>query len=157
MSTVREISDAIADRIDQAQLQIASLNAARSALVGPDAQAPSAPPKAPEAPVAPPAVKAATPRSSVRTRRSGDLVAGQLEDLLRESEDGLSVVALAARADVSDAKVRDRLHNLQRRGEVRNSGSRRTSLWRLVSDEERIAERAAELARASGNRAGTAP
>ena len=102
--------------------------------------------------MAPPAVKAARPRRSGPTRRSGDLVAGQLEDLLRESEDGLSLVALAARADVSDAKVRDRLHELQRQGEVRNSGSRRTSVWRLMSDEERIAARAAELERVSGAR-----
>jgi DNA-binding IclR family transcriptional regulator len=83
-------------------------------------------------------------------------VAGQLEDLLRESEAGLSLVAIAARADVSDAKVRDRLRELQRQGQVRNSGSRRTSLWRLVSDEERIAERAAELERVSGTRADAA-
>ena len=154
MSTVQEISDAIADRIRQAQGQISSLEAARSILVEFDAPAPSPPPRASRAPSAPPAVEAARPRRSGPTRRSGDLVAGQLEDLLRDSDGGLSLVALAARADVSDAKVRDRLHDLQRQGEVRNSGSRRTSVWRLVSDEERIAERAAELERASGTRTG---
>jgi hypothetical protein len=153
MSTVQEISDAIADRIRQAQGQISSLEAARSVLVEPDAPAASAaPPRARRAPVTPPTVKPSRPKRSLPTRRSGDLVAGQLETLLRESADGLSLVALAARAEVSDAKVRDRLQELQRQGEVRNSGSRRTSLWRLVSDEERIAERAAELQRASGAR-----
>jgi hypothetical protein len=61
----------------------------------------------------------------------------------------LSLVALARRAEVSEAKVAERLATLERSGEARRSGPRRTSLWRLVTDEERIAERAAELARAS--------
>jgi hypothetical protein len=163
MSTMREISDAIADRISQVRMQIASLEAARSVLLEPDAPTQSAPkprpqsrPKVTKALVTPPAVASTTSKSSPRTRRSGDLAAGRIEDLLRESEDGLSLVALASRADVSDAKVRDRLHELQRQGLVRNSGSRRTSLWRLVSDEDRIAERAAELERASGTRADAA-
>jgi DNA-binding IclR family transcriptional regulator len=68
---------------------------------------------------------------------------------LRESDGGLSLVALARRSGVSEAKVGERLRTLERSGEARSSGPRRTSLWRLVTDEERIAERAAELARVS--------
>jgi hypothetical protein len=110
----------------------------------PAAQTEPAPPK--------PAADKPAARSSrpAAKRRSGDLAAGQLEDLLRESESGLSLVALASRAEVSETKVRGRLRELERVGEVRNSGSRRTSRWRLISDEDRIAERAAEIARASG-------
>jgi DNA-binding IclR family transcriptional regulator len=74
---------------------------------------------------------------------------GQIEGLLRESADGLSLVALARRTGVTESKVAERLATLERSGEARSSGPRRTSLWRLVTDEERIAERAAELARAS--------
>jgi hypothetical protein len=88
MSTVREISDAMPTV--------------------------SAPAIVAEAPVTAPAVKAVTPKRSARARRSGNLLAGQLEDLLRESGDGLSLVALAERAGVSDAKVRDRLRELER-------------------------------------------
>jgi hypothetical protein len=106
---------------------------------------PAAPKSAAEKP-------AARSRKPAAERRSGDLAAGQLEGLLRESESGLSLVALASRAGVSEGKVRGRLRELERVGEVRNSGSRRTSRWRLVSDEDRIAERAAEIARASGGR-----
>jgi hypothetical protein len=87
-------------------------------------------------------------KASPRSRRR-ELEPGQIEGLLRESEDGLSLVALTRRAGVSEAKVAERLQALERSGEARRSGPRRTSLWRLVTDEERIAERAAELARAS--------
>jgi DNA-binding IclR family transcriptional regulator len=74
---------------------------------------------------------------------------GQIEGLLRESAEGLSLVALTRRTGVSEARVAERLAALERSGEARRSGPRRTSLWRLVTDEERIAERAAQLARAS--------
>jgi hypothetical protein len=72
-------------------------------------------------------------------------------------ENGLSLLALATRTGVRDAKVRERLRELERAGQARNSGKRRTSLWRLVTDEQRIAERAAELARASKTWATAAP
>jgi hypothetical protein len=119
------------------------------------------------APVKPAAVKAAAPTRSKSTRpaapstanaqpakpsptkRRRDLEAGEVEGLLRESADGLSLAALVRHTGVSETKVADRLQTLARTGEARSSGKRRTSLWRLVSDEERIAERAAELARAS--------
>jgi hypothetical protein len=99
----------------------------------------------------PAAAKASTARTrkSSPKRRRRELEPGQIEGLLRESEDGLSLVALARRAEVSEVQVADRLATLERSGEARRSGPRRTSLWRLVTDEERIAERAAELARAS--------
>ena len=87
--------------------------------------------------------------STRRRRRAGDLASGQVEGLLRESIGGLSLVALVARTGVSEAKVRDRLHELERAGEVRNTGARRTSLWRWISDEERIADRVAQLTRTS--------
>jgi hypothetical protein len=104
------------------------------------------------APAARPAAKARPAKPSPKRRRR-ELDPGQIEALLRESEDGLSLVALARRAAVSEAKVAERLSTLERSGEARRSGPRRTSLWRLVTDEERVAERAAELARASRTKA----
>lgn len=96
-----------------------------------------------------PAPKKARPTKSSQRGRRRELEPGQIEALLRDSEGGLSLVALTRRAGVSEAKVAERLTALERSGEARRSGPRRTSLWRLVTDEERIAERAAELARAS--------
>jgi hypothetical protein len=58
---------------------------------------------------------------------------------------GLSAVAIAKRGNSSYGRVRSQLRDLEAAGRIRSSGSRRTSLWRLVTDEERITERAAEL------------
>jgi hypothetical protein len=123
-----------------------SASASASAAAAPAAAKPT--PSAGAQPVAAKASTARTRKSSPKSRRR-ELEPGQIEALLRDSEDGLSLVALARRAGVSEAKVADRLATLERSGEARKSGPRRTSLWRLVTDEERIAERAAELARAS--------
>jgi hypothetical protein len=91
-----------------------------------------------------------TDRSPVAPRRrSRGLAPGQIEDLLRESPDGLSATALVKQTEGSAAKVRDRLRELERSGEARQSGSGRTSVWRLLSDEDRIAARAAELRKAT--------
>jgi len=93
--------------------------------------------------------RAAPPRPRARSR---ELAAGQLEELLTEAPNGLSVVALARRTGTGEGAVRERLVELERTGKVRSSGSRRTSLWRLVSDEEWVAERAAQLAKAPAGR-----
>ena len=39
------------------------------------------------------------------------------------------------------------LHELEAAGQVRRSGARRSTVWQLITDEERIAQRAAELER----------
>ena len=78
-------------------------------------------------------------------RRGAEIDPELIQRLLGESPDGLSVVALARRAGVGEPAVAQRLIDLERAGQVRRSGSRRTSRWRWMSDEERIAERAAEL------------
>jgi transposase len=70
--------------------------------------------------------------------------------MLRESTEGLSATALSKRVEAGYAQVLELLRRLEREGEVRRTGARRTSLWRLVTDEERIAERAAELESLAG-------
>jgi hypothetical protein len=39
------------------------------------------------------------------------------------------------------------LHELEAAGQVRRTGSRRSTVWRLITEEEQIAQRAAELER----------
>lgn len=77
------------------------------------------------------------------------LVAGKLEAMLGESEDGLSAITISKRSNARYQQVLDLLRELEKTGRIRRTGTRRTSLWRLITDEERIAERAAELERRS--------
>ncbi|MGA2014675.1 MAG: hypothetical protein ABSH51_29670, partial [Solirubrobacteraceae bacterium] len=60
---------------------------------------------------------------------------------------GLSAGAIAERAGASYNRVLARLGELESSGTVRRTGSRRSTLWLLITDEERIAQRAAELER----------
>jgi hypothetical protein len=144
MSHIDELRESIDGRIVEVQNEIAALQAARAALR--DGRATST-----EAP-SPPTV-AAQPRRRAR-RKSGSsqrqvevLLAGKLEMMLGESEAGLSAVTVSKRAHASYRQVLVLLRELEQTGRVRRSGTSRTSLWRLITDEERIAERAAELAR----------
>lgn len=73
-----------------------------------------------------------------------------IESLLSEKADGLSAAALSKLTGASYVRVSSRLRALEQAGEVQSSGARRTSLWRLVSDEERIAERSTELEQTQG-------
>lgn len=97
-----------------------------------------------------------TPRRSTRTRPStvtrsprgvGVLGAEALERLLAHASEGLSANAIAKQAGAGYARTLKLLHELEAAGRVRRSGARRSTAWRLVTDEERIAERAAELER----------
>lgn len=93
-----------------------------------------------------PAKRRRQPRSS---RSVEVLMADRLETMLSEAPDGLSAVTIATRADAGYDQVLALLKQLERDGRLRRTGARRTSRWRLITDEERIAERAAELARLS--------
>ena len=75
------------------------------------------------------------------------LVADKLETILQGESDGLSAVTITERSNASYRQVLDLLRELEHTSRVRRTGTRRTTLWRLISDEERIAERAAELER----------
>jgi hypothetical protein len=106
-------------------------------------------------------VAVAAPRGSGASRRRSTRRVGKasrstptrtlsregLEAVLREHSEGLNAVAIAQRAKARDVQVRGLLRELQGAGDVRRVGSGRATRWRLVTDEERIAERAAELAR----------
>jgi hypothetical protein len=101
-------------------------------------------------PTGPPQPRSRAHRKPAASARPVEvLLAGKLEIMLVESEDGLSAITISRRANASYKQVLDLLRELEQTGQVRRSGSRRTSLWRLISDEERIAERAAELERVS--------
>jgi hypothetical protein len=104
---------------------------------------PGAEPDALETPSEP--TRSPKPRSRARGKSAASarpvevLLAGKLEVMLGESEDGLSALTISKRSNASYQQVVDLLRDLEQTGRVRSSGSRRTSLWRLISDEQRIA------------------
>ena len=84
------------------------------------------------------------PATGKRPRRGGVAVRTEtLERLLADTSAGLSANAVAERAGARYNATLKLLRELEAAGRVRRSGSRRSTLWRLVTDEERIAERAA--------------
>jgi hypothetical protein len=83
-----------------------------------------------------------------RPRSGGGAVGAEtLERLLADTSSGLSANAIAKQAGAGYARTLKLLHELEAAGQVRRSGARRSTVWQLITDEERIAERAAELER----------
>ena len=99
---------------------------------------------------------ASPPRRSARNRATtvarrqsaGSAVQTEsLERLLADTPAGLSANAIARQASAGYGRILTLLHELEGAGRVRRSGSRRSSVWQLITDEDRIAQRAAELER----------
>jgi hypothetical protein len=185
-----ELVTTIDQRLDQAQVEIARLQAAREKLLNgtaapraatrtrrakPSAAKPrSATPGAAKASTAtPPAVTASTgtpsaakpsaakpatvkPRrtkAKARARRAkptGVVPAGVLERILGE-HDGLTTAQLAEQANGNRDQVLMLLRELEASERVRRTGQRRGTRWHRLTEEDLIAERAAELASRSRN------
>jgi hypothetical protein len=101
------------------------------------------------APARPSPAKPRTParrRTRAKADRTVEVVpAGKLELLLSDTG-GLATSALAARANADRNQVFTLLRELETTGPVRRTGQRRATRWHAITDEERIQERAAELA-----------
>jgi hypothetical protein len=87
-----------------------------------------------------------------RKRVVSSLSAEQLERLLADAGSGLSAGAIAEQAGVGYSRVLAQLRECEASGKVRRTGSRRSTLWLLITDEDRIAQRTAELERLVGAR-----
>ncbi|MGH2859405.1 MAG: FaeA/PapI family transcriptional regulator [Solirubrobacteraceae bacterium] len=79
-------------------------------------------------------------------------MAGKLEAMLEDADDGLSASTIAERGNARAGQVRALLRELESSGQVRRTGAGRGVRWRLVTDEERIAQRTAELERLAATR-----
>jgi hypothetical protein len=99
--------------------------------------------------------RASTPQRSTRKPTTtvrpdsgdGSVEAESLERLLAEIPAGLTANAVAQRAGAGYSRTLRLLHELEAAGRVRRSGARRSTVWQLITDEDRIAQRAAELER----------
>ena len=144
--------DSIENRLRELNQEIESLTAARTALDGrEDAPAASAPVAATQGRRARSTARPRRPRR--RAPRPVEVVpAGRLEALLSENG-GLTTSALAEQTNGDRDQVLTLLRELESAGRIRRSGQRRSTRWHAVTDEDRIRERAAELASRSRRKA----
>jgi hypothetical protein len=150
MKTTQQIVDSIDSRLRELNREIETLGAARSALGnGGESRAtprPRATAPAPTATAPAPTRKTARRKPRATAPRSGEVVpAGRLEVLLSENG-GLTTSALAERTNGKRDQVLTLLRELEAAGRIRRSGQRRGTRWHAITDEDRIRERAAELA-----------
>jgi hypothetical protein len=87
----------------------------------------------------------AAAKATPKKRPVASLTAEQLERLLADVTPGLSAGAIAERAGVGYSRVLALLRQLEASGKVRRTGTRRSTLWLGITDEDRIAQRTAEL------------
>lgn len=84
------------------------------------------------------------PRGTGSRARVDPVPSGKLIALL-EGSDGLTSTALARQTGGDAKQIRVLLKELTDRGEVRKTGQRSATRWHLVTEEEQIATRAAEI------------
>jgi hypothetical protein len=140
--TNTDIVTSIDERLTAAKAEIAQLEGAREALINGDA--PAATRKVRRV-----ARKTTSPKT---VRRDGTVVpAGKLTALLHGSA-GMSTSELATATNGRPDQILGLLRELEKAGQIRRSGERRGTRWHLITDEDRIAARAAEIAGQSKRR-----
>jgi hypothetical protein len=146
MKTTTELLDSIDQRLREAKQEIETLTAARAALDGRERQItrPRAITRASRK-VGTASAPAARKRRRKVTRAPEVVPAGRLERLLSQNG-GLTTTALAEQTNGNRDQVLTLLRELEAAGRVRRSGQRRGTRWHAITDEDRIRERAAELA-----------
>jgi len=143
MPTIEQLIQSIDGRIQELNRELASLQDARSALV-PDGSAPAASRR--------PVVKRRARRQPTRDRprrrrrRTTTALPAEKAERMLAGSDGLTTVALAEQAGADRDQVLNLLRDLEAARRVRRTGQRRATRWHAITDEDRIRERAAELA-----------
>jgi hypothetical protein len=136
--TITDIVTTIDQRLTQAKAEIAQLDGARQALT--TGATPADKPRARRAP-------------RERTRPAYAIVpAGKLTALL-DGSPGMSTSELAAATNGKPDQILALLRGLENDNQVRRTGERRGTRWHLITHEDRVAARAAELAAQSKRRA----
>jgi hypothetical protein len=134
--TITDIVTNIDRRLDDVHAEVAHLEGARLALVNGSQRAP--------------APKARTARRELAAEPRYEVVpAGKLTTLLAGT-DGLRTAELAKATNGDPAQVLTLLKERESAGEVRRTGTRAATRWHVITDEDRVAARAAELSAQSG-------
>ena len=148
MKTTQQIVDSIDGRLRELNAEIETLDAARSALHGRETQSSPADGAAASASAPASARKPARRRARRNGRPSSSVEivpAGRLETLL-SGGGGLTTSTLTERSGGNRNQVLTLLRELEAAGRIRRSGQRRGTRWHAITDEDRIRERAVELA-----------
>lgn len=140
MPFIDDLIQSIDGRVRALRGEIASLEEARAALTPGDSSRPrSRRPRSRRAP------RRKNTRATRRAKATEVLMADQAERLLAPTN-GLTTSALAEQASADRDQVLALLRDLEKAKRVRRSGQRRATRWHAITDEDRIRERAAELA-----------
>jgi hypothetical protein len=149
MPSIEQLAQSIDGRIGELKGEIASLEDARAALVSNGLpQTPTRKGRASRTVRRKPAPWTGRRK---RTTRKEVLPAETAEQLLADN-DGLTTAALASRAGADRNQVLTLLRDLETARRVRRTGDRRGTRWHAITDEDRIQERAGELASRSRRR-----
>jgi hypothetical protein len=168
MPDIQQLVRSIDGRLAEARKEIVSLETALASLSGQlkpagtrrtsrATKSETSSPKAAPAPSRPspstsgsaPKLQAQSPKQA-RTQRAKPakrpevVPAGKLEKLLGAS-DGLTTTILAEQSSDGRDQVLNLLREMEATGRIRRTGERRGTRWHLITDEDRIATRAAEL------------
>jgi hypothetical protein len=130
--SITEIVANIDQRLAELEAELTQLTAARAALI--DTQEPASAPKR-----RPPRARRAASKPTYDIAPAGKLVA-----LLTDSE-GLTTKQLSEATNADPAQVLALLKEQEHAGDMRRSGTRSATRWHVITDEDRIAARVAEL------------
>ena len=140
--TTTDIVASIDQRVIEAKAEIAQLEGARQALInGAMATATPKPRRAPR--------RAAARQTAAAKYKV--VPAGRLTALLHGSA-GMSTPELAQATHGKPEQILALLRELEKADQIRRTGERRATRWHLITDEDRIAARAAEIAAQSKRR-----
>jgi|SRR5580692_3710367 hypothetical protein len=152
MPTLEDIVTSIDIQLQALTAEQEQLTNARAALSGSVAPATPVTPAAPAAPAAP---APAQPRRRSRRRKrqtttpiTNVVPAERLLKLVVDNP-GTTTTSLAKLASADQTQVLTLLKEAETDGSVRREGQRRATRWYRYTDEDRIAERAAQLAKQS--------
>jgi hypothetical protein len=150
MPSIQQLIQSIDSRIQELNREVTALEDARLALISNR----SAPPAAHEPRPRRTARQKPTGRTARRNRGAKkDVLVDESVERLLAGPDGLTTAALAKQAGAEHDQVLALLRDLEAAQRVRRTGQRRATRWHAVTDEDRIRERAAELANRQTRRA----
>jgi hypothetical protein len=91
------------------------------------------------------ALKTSRPKVPPKAKRASNALPVDRLEALLSGNGGLTTSELATQANASRDQVLGLLRELETGGRVRRTGQRRATRWHVITDEDRIRERAAEL------------